>query len=348
MLKTIFLIILLNLNLIKTEPIVNCLCRVGDLEELEKLNKDYRRVRVEHSNGLNKYLDDQLAFNSYVGCDSMAVYELFADKSKKRCRSCKTTGWTEIELCKSVRCDREVLNGQPTIQISYSKKASNDQKLFLPGEAIAVFKYSTDKLCKTCGFDGEWSKFAEIDLCREIISLKTSKIGCKYESLKQLEYKSLSYVRIRMESSDGMKKFSEKNLIKNELPAGSVVVYQRYLMNLPGQMYRMFSSFKKFKLTTPFTKKFCRYCDDGSWSEIESCVSLNCDKDLLTGNPDLILKSTNKAPSDEQSLFKPFSVVVMSKIIFKIFRFFKLLISDPEKMLNSPIEIVLFYLLSEV
>ena len=101
--------------------------------------------------------------------------------------------------------------------------ASNDQKLFLPGEAIAVFKYSDDKLCKTCGENGEWSKFAEIDLCRELISLKTSKVGCKYESLKQLEYKQLSYVRIRMESSDSTKKFNEKNLIRNELPAGRYI-----------------------------------------------------------------------------------------------------------------------------
>jgi hypothetical protein len=218
--KIICLIVFIYLNVVKSEQIINCLCKVGDLEELEKLNKDYRRIRVEHSNGLNKYLDNQLSFNSYVGCESTAVYELFADKNKKKCRSCKTTGWTGIDVCKNIRCDREVLNGQPTIQISFSKMASNDQKLFLPGEAIAVFKYSDDKLCKTCGENGEWSKFAEIDLCRELISLKTSKIGCKYESLKQLEYKQLSYVRIRMESSDSTKKFNEKNLIRNELPAG--------------------------------------------------------------------------------------------------------------------------------
>ena len=314
MLKFFLLLSLVNFFcFIHTQTIINCLCRVGDLEELEKLNKDQIRIRVEQSNGIHKYLDNDLSFHSYVGCQSVAVYELLSDKSKKRCRTCRPNGWSVAETCRTIRCDRDVLKGQPILQLTYSKKASSDHKLFLPGEAIAVFKYSSDKLCKACQIDGEWSKFAETELCQELMALKSSKSGCKYENLKQIEYKQLAYVRIRLESPDGLTKINEKYIEKNELPANTVVVYQRYLMNLPNQMYRMFASFKKYKLSTPFTKKFCRYCDDGIWSEIESCVSLNCDKDLLTGNPDLMLTDTEKEPIERQNLFKPFSVIAMSK-----------------------------------
>ena len=117
----LFYSIILSINIAVVLCDTKCTCKVGGLDEIEKLNKDLKRIRVEYPNGLNKYPDNQLSYNSYVDCDSMVLYEIVSDRFKgvvnKKCRTCTRNGWSEIDACKVLRCDRDNLIGQPVIQV---------------------------------------------------------------------------------------------------------------------------------------------------------------------------------------------------------------------------------------
>jgi len=300
--------------LILRQVLTECSCKVGDLEELEKLNRDLQRIRVEKSNRVEKYLPTELNSNSIVNCDSLVLYEIINDGFKgailKKCRVCTSKGWSDIELCQLPKCDRENLVGQPKVQLAYSQIAPANQKLFSQGEAIAVYQYSNNKLCKVCESSGEWSKYPQADLCREITTRKPN-IDCRVDQLKAIEYKEHEYIRLRIEKPNGYDKIKESDVSEeNKVPSKTVVVYQRYLSNLPTPRNDLPST-KNYYPSNPFTKKFCRYCDDGVWSEVESCDRLHCDRDLLNGNPELVYLTNNQRALEDHTLFQPASVIAI-------------------------------------
>jgi hypothetical protein len=88
-------------------------------------------------------------------------------------------------------------------------------------------------------------------------------------------------------------------------------VYQRYLNNLaPILVQTEYQHFNEFP-TNQYTRKYCRYCNDGAWSDIESCVTLNCDREQLTGEPEIMLINPQKVSPSHQTLFMPGSAVAI-------------------------------------
>jgi hypothetical protein len=313
----------------------SCKCKFGALIELEKLNANFDRIRVENPNGIVKYPGNFQTYNSYVDCYSVAVYEdrtvnQLANstdrtrdtellRSTKKCRKCFSTGWTSIKTCESLRCDLDSLSGDFTLQPVNFHRILNDQNLFTPMQAIAVYKSAgSQSLCKICQLDGEWSAEPDPNLC--IMPKKLA--DCSFSTLKQFEYQQFDYIRIRVESANGLVKINDREMLSDKLASGTVVLYQKYLSSLNISVRRRIGKLS-VNYFNPFTKKFCRYCNDGHWSEIESCVSLNCDKALLTGSPELIFSNVNEVnrlkpvsrylseQRQQQSLFKPNSVVAI-------------------------------------
>jgi hypothetical protein len=248
-----------------------------------------------------------------INCQSNVLYKVISDGFrgiiKKKCRICTKNGWTDFRKCERLSCDKHDLNGEFKLQTFYSKLVSNEQDLFYSDEVVAIYQFSNEKVCKLCQLDGEWSKYAESSLCIELTTPRPNQF-CTYENLKSIEYKQFDYVRLRIESSNGLYKLDEQELeISNRLEPNTVVVYQRYLSQLTTTKSSF--SFNSYEPTNPYTKKFCRYCDNGNWSEIESCVWLNCEKELLTGSPDLLLIENNEKPIEQQTLFRPHSILAI-------------------------------------
>lgn len=174
---------------------------------------------------------------------------------------------------------------------------------------MSVYKFSNDKLCKVCQLNGEWTKFSDVTLCQTITTQKPS-INCKYNDLKALESTQPDYIRLRIESSNGIAKIDERSITDDKLASKTVVVYLKYLNSQSTRSSRDLTA-NNFNSSYPFTKKYCRYCDDGVWSEMESCVSLNCDKDQLMSNPDLVLIPSLQKPMEIQNLFQPSTVMAV-------------------------------------
>lgn len=106
--------------------------------------------------------------------------------------------------------------------------------------------------------------------------------------------------------------------MSRRFPAETVVVYQRYLSLLANIQQDMAGATTPdpYKQVNPFTRKFCRYCDaySGKWSDLDSCVLLNCDPSVLTGSPELVLVNNQTALNTTKYpniLFKPFSVLAV-------------------------------------
>lgn len=288
-------------SLVVDSSIGFCNCRVGDLIELERLHLDLRRLRIQNPNGIVKYSNNFLTYNSYVDCLALAVYESVNATRPKLCRRCLPgTNWSSLQLCKSLKCDLDSLTGEFTLQPIRSSRLLNDQNLFGANQAIAVYKLNTPptslNVCKVCQEEsGEWSQRAEHSLCQQARSLGE----CTLSDLRRVEYQQFDYIRIRLESADGTYKLNQRDILMNgdKVPPGTVVLYQKYLSSLNITIRRRISKYNSNSAGSyyfnPFTKKFCRYCQDGVWSDIESCVSLHCDKESLTGQPDLVFIDKN-------------------------------------------------------
>ena len=141
-------ILILHLNLMSAQPTSlllsgSCQCRYGDLVELEKLNMDHKRLRIENPNALVKYSESFLTYNAHVDCLALAVYVLYrsAETMNKKCRKCVSTGWTELHACESpLKCDLDLLSTDYELMPVNSNRILNDQNLFRPNHAIAVYK----------------------------------------------------------------------------------------------------------------------------------------------------------------------------------------------------------------
>ena len=210
--------------------------------------------------------------------------------------------------CESdIKCDRDNLIGQPILHLPNLEPPPIDQKLFKPGQVVVVYKYSSYKVCKICHPNGEWSKYPEQELCKKVQKMKNS-ASCDTETLVEQEQRHPDYIRMRIESPDGLRKLTQKSDDKF-YPDGTVILYQTYLNNFVHIFSNTNFTYRSFNPSSSFLKKSCRYCVNGVWSDLESCTILNCDKSVLTGSPDFTLLSTNLKPSDEQNLFKPYSVL---------------------------------------
>jgi hypothetical protein len=316
----------LSLALFSADNDPNCKCKFGDLLELEKLNGNYKRVRIENPNGIIKYPAHMLTYNAHMACLSLVLYELGANDNStsrvRKCRKCLATGWTTVKDCESIKCDLDALSGDFSLQPINSNRILNDQNLFAQNLAVAVYKsMGNANMCKICQQNGEWSANANANLC----TAPRKPVDCSFTTLKQFEYEQFDHIRIRVESANGLVKINEREVISDKLPSGTVVLYQKYLSSLDISLR---GRNRVGKLNTgnyfnPFTKKFCRYCNDGAWSEIESCVNLSCDKELLTGSPELLFTNINQSNKlkpvsrylseqrQQQTLYKPGSVVAI-------------------------------------
>lgn len=165
-------------------------------------------------------------------------------------------------------------------------------------------------MCKVCQTNGDWSKYPEQDLCKKIKTMRNYE-NCDLESLEEQEKQQPEYIRLRVESSNGVRKLDQKVSDKSH-PDSTVVLYQTFLSNFAHFIAHKDFTTRNYNPSSSFVKKSCRYCVNGVWSDLESCTSLNCDKTLLTGSPELMLLSTNTKPADDQVLFKPYSVVATS------------------------------------
>ncbi len=310
----------------------NCKCQIGDLIELEKLNSDLKRLRIEMPNGLKKYSNNFLTYNSFIDCYSIGVYEsLLLNSRENFCRKClPSIGWTSIQSCDTettpLKCDLDSLNGVDFIleSIDSRYKIHNEQNLFEVNRVVAKYHQANRNLCRLCESNGEWSRLPDRKHCLTPKNMQE----CSYQALQQIEYQKFDYVRIRIESPNGLNKIDEKTIReKQRVPSGSVVLYQKYLSSLNITLKKRLEKLKsgggRFMANNyfnPFTKKFCRYCNDGAWSDIESCVHLTCDRDQLTGTPELLylkndrqFRSLMSSFSDRNSqlLFRPNSVVAV-------------------------------------
>lgn len=75
--------------------------------------------------------------------------------------------------------------------------------------------------------DGEWSKYSESNFCSDITTPRPDSF-CRQTNLKELEKQESDYIRIHIESPDGLFGYRSS---QNQVPTGSVVVYQRYSTN---------------------------------------------------------------------------------------------------------------------
>lgn len=119
--------LLLNLNEQIYSISVNdttCRCSVSALEGLEQLNFfNYRRLRIEHSDGLRKFSSSEITSKTLVECRSTALYEKVSDsklgKLDKRCRTCifneTSSFWSDLETCGIIKCDKDLLIGNPKL-----------------------------------------------------------------------------------------------------------------------------------------------------------------------------------------------------------------------------------------
>lgn len=297
-----FVLIVLILSELRGENEEDCLskCTVSKLKIEENLNKNERRLRIERADRVRKYdnVDEEL---SAVECGSVAVYNT---TNGKRCRTCELgVGWSDIRKCDMVKCDRQVLTGDYSL-VTYDRKSpGSDETLFEPGQVRAIFN---NKTCRLCEPGGEWSETSDLNSCAQPL-VKTPELrNCSLEELKRLERVQFDYHRLRIETADGSMKLNERAILDDSLPFNTVVLYQRYLMNMNHHVE--LPLIDSYKPVTPFLKKFCRYCDQaGQWSDIESCAVLNCDKDLLTGSPEILTSDMNST----RNLFKPYSAIAV-------------------------------------
>ncbi|CAF1065445.1 unnamed protein product [Brachionus calyciflorus] len=270
-----------------------CKCDITQLEQIESLNNRFKRIRIEEPNGFNKYSLTLLSQNKNVDCFSKSVY------TNNKCISCSSDGWSDFYDCPIISCDKEDVKDPFVIETPTI--SSLDQNLFQTEQALAVYNFSPGKkICKYCQPNGQWSKFADTNNCLRITRPKSK---CKLSDLIILEEKQLDYVRLHMETPEGFK--IERT--SSEIPSNSIIVYQSYLGTLAG-IYRDIN----FEPADSFRKKYCRYCENGIWSEIESCIEFKCNKDLLTGTPQLfIIDKNQKVLSENQTFFKPNSVLAV-------------------------------------
>jgi hypothetical protein len=116
---------------------------------------------------------------------------------------------------------------------------------------IAEYTFGDTKLCKECGKDGEWSKFSDASICKELTTPRP-KADCRYDNLKEIEYNQLDYVRVRIESPDGLYKIEEPYILDNKLAPKTVVVYQKCVI-----IYYIFMvKFKMLYMIVKFLIKF--------------------------------------------------------------------------------------------
>jgi hypothetical protein len=295
-----------------------CSCSVSDLERIEQLNFfNYRRIRIEYRDSLRKY-SNQIDSKTFVECRSKALYEKIKDptsgKVENRCRTCTfnqtNSYWSELESCGIVNCDKEFLIGNPLLTIEYGRQPSQDQQLFESGKVTAVFKFGNERRCKLCQVDGEWSKYSEPNFCSDITTPKPN-VFCRQSGLKDLEKQEPEYLRVRIESPDGLFDYASS---QNQVPSGAIVVYQRYdtnIMRFGADLKPETTTNKYIGPANTAVKKYCRFCDDGVWSDIEPCVSLKCEIADLTGEPELFYVDNNVKPPSQQTLFNPYSVIAV-------------------------------------
>ncbi len=130
------------------------------------------------------------------------------------------------------------------------------------------------------------------------------------QALRDVETEQLEYIRQKIESQTGLCKQSPN---ARSYPSNTVVVYERYLRDLLSilmNVRRIQRAYNEYP-SNVYTRKFYRYCNEGQWSVVESCIQLNCDRKKFTGEPELVLRETGSAPSDRQNLFAPLSVNVI-------------------------------------
>ena len=136
-----------------------CSCSVGDLERLEQLNFfNYRRLRIEHGDGLRKYTSSEITATTIVECKATVLYEKVSDsklnKIDKRCRTCifneTTSFWSELDSCGIIKCDKDILIGNPLLSAEYGRNPPFTQQLFEPGKITAIFKFGNSRRCKIC------------------------------------------------------------------------------------------------------------------------------------------------------------------------------------------------------
>lgn len=276
----------------------SCQC---DFEELESLDyfANLTRIRIEYPDGLYKYHSDYLHQNSLLDCGSKAIY------LEDKCRSCSFDGWSNFFECSMNSCDSELIKNPFVIETYDAKKIGQNQTLFRPGEALAVYNFGPGKrICKFCQSNGEWSRLADNINCKKV---KQPKLDCKYSDLLSLENGKVDFVRLQMETEEGFE-VTKSMIDQDKIPSNAIIVYQSYLRNLAG-IQRGFSTYLEPAIS--FRKKYCRYCENGQWSQIESCVEFRCNRKLLTGKPQLFLLDRSQKLKDGQFYFRPNSVLAL-------------------------------------
>jgi hypothetical protein len=127
---------------IDSNATIPCLCSYEELIELDKLNTEYKRIRIDKSNGTKKYEPVDLVYykNSTgpitIDCKSIVTYEILNDLDKinnrprRKCRTCTRLGWSDVKTCSIMRCDRDWLIGKPVLKKMYNQEYSSEVKLF--------------------------------------------------------------------------------------------------------------------------------------------------------------------------------------------------------------------------
>ena len=260
---------LFNEESIKEDP-----CTLASLVQAESKTKEFSRLFIASSDRKRK-LDGHILTSR-----SFAIYETKDRISNKHfCRKCINGIWSNITTADCSKgglffCERDRIYGSSVIKLPNNELLSDSQTLFEPGPVMALYEISgTTRLCKICETNGEWSKYAEPELCNN------DKAFWKYYAdqtaneakirasclVKELQINDRpGYTFLSIETSDG------KNKITSTMaPDNSIAIYQN--SDLDKTIVR-----------------WCRICQDGEWQYAYSACPHDfsiqkCDPSKLRG-----------------------------------------------------------------
>lgn len=139
------------------------------------------------------------------------------------------------------------------LKLPNNQQLSDKKNLFEPGTVMAVYEISeATKICKVCETNGEWSKYADAELCNnqrafwqyytnQVAESSRPKASCIVKNLDADDVPG--YTRIGVETGDG-----KQRVTSNLASDGSIAIYQ--------------SDDPKKSIVM-----WCRLCENGQWQK---------------------------------------------------------------------------------
>jgi hypothetical protein len=224
-------------------------CTHSTLSSLEMTTLEFSRLYIVSQDRKRKLDSEVLPSRSF------ALYES-RDKipNKHYCRKCMNGQWSNITSDCSKGglffCERDQIYGSATLKFPSNEFLNQSQTLFEPGMVMALYEISeSTRICKVCEPNGEWSRYAEAELCsnekafwkyyaNQADGLKI-KSSCPVISLQESD--KSGYTRVSIETSDG-----KSRVVSSSAPDSSIAIYQN-------------------SDSDRSIVRWCRICENGNW-----------------------------------------------------------------------------------